>query len=295
MPRARINGVNLFYEVTGRGFPLVWSHEFAGASESWSGQVRSFSRRYRVITYNARGYPPSGVPTDPQAYSQEQSVADLYGLLRHLDVAQAYVGGLSMGGGVALSFGLAHPDMARALIVAGAGTGSTDPERFARQCEEFASRIQREGMATWAEGYAAGPTRVQLQRKHPRAWGLFKRGLVAHSALGSALTFRGVQGKRPAIFALEPELKRLQVPTLIIVGDEDEPCLEPAVFMKRAIPRSGLVVLPQTGHAVNLEEPGLFNRAVLDFLTAVEAGRWAERKRGSGVGFLADAATLRPR
>ena len=291
MPKALINGVHLYYEVTGQGFPLVWSHEFAGGYESWDAQVKLFSQHYRVITYNARGYPPSDVPTDPQAYSQEQSVDDLYRLLEYLNIQQAYVGGLSMGGNVALNFGLTHPEMAAALIVAGAGSGSTDPQLFARQTEEFATRMEQEGVGTWAEAYTEGPTRVQLRRKDIKGWEAFRRGFLGHSALGSALTFRRVQGKRKTIYALEQALRKLQVPTLIIIGDEDEPCLEPAVFMKRHIPRSGLVVFPQTGHTVNLEEPDLFNQAVRGFLEAVEAGEWGEREQGSGVGFLARTDT----
>lgn len=284
-----MNGVDLYYEVAGEGFPLVWSHELGGASESWDAQVRFFSRYYQVITYNDRGYPPSGVPTDPSAYSQEQSVEDLYRLLQHLGMKQAYVGGLSMGGGLALSFGLAYPDMAKGLIVAGAGTGATDPKRFSKECNAFADRLDNEGIEGWARDYADGPTRRQLKRKDPKGWERFRDGLLAHSALGTALTLRGVQGKRTSILALEQELLQLQVPTLIVVGDEDDPCLEPALFMKRRIPRSGIVVLPQSGHTVNLEEPELFNKAVLDFLVAIEDNRWQGRDEGSGVGFLTDA------
>ncbi|MBI4198299.1 MAG: alpha/beta fold hydrolase [Chloroflexi bacterium] len=287
MPTALLNGVHIYYEVTGSGFPLVWSHEFGGAYESWDAQVSYFSRRYQVITYNDRGYPPSDVPLGDHHYSQDQSVEDLYRLLQHLGVRQAYIGGLSMGGGLALAFGLAHPEMARALIVAGAGTGSTDPQRFARETSELAQRLEREGATKWAAEYAEGPTRVQLKRKDPKGWELFKSNLAAHSAQGSAYTIRNVQGKRPALFAWEDRLRQLQAPTLIIVGDEDEPCIEPAIFLKRTIPRSGLVVFPQSGHTVNLEEPALFNQVVSDFLTAVEAGKWATRDPGSGVGFLA--------
>jgi pimeloyl-ACP methyl ester carboxylesterase len=83
--------------------------------------------------------------------------------------------------------------------------------------------------------------------------------------------------KRPTIYALEDKLRQLAAPTLILTGDEDEPCIEPAVFMKRCIPRSGLAVFHQSGHAINLEEPDWFNRTVLDFLTTVENGGWAER------------------
>jgi pimeloyl-ACP methyl ester carboxylesterase len=135
--------------------------------------------------------------------------------------------------------------------------------------------------------YAAGPTRVRLQHKDPAGWQEFADLLLQHSPAGSALTMRGVQAGRRPIFDYQEELSRIQVPTLILAGDEDEPCLEPALFLKRTISTSGLVVFPQSGHAINLEEPDLFNRAVLDFLTAVESGRWLPRDEGSGAGFLA--------
>jgi len=289
MPRFSANGVNLYYEVTGEGFPLVWSHEFAGGYESWDPQVKFFSRRYQVITYAARGYPPSDVPTDPEAYSQEQAVEDLRLLLQHLGIQQAHLGGLSMGGNVVLNFGFTHPNVAKALIVASTGAGTVDRERFLREGEELAQRLLSQGMTAVAEEYAGGPTRVQFRRKDPKGWGEFHQGLAAHSALGSALTFRGVQLKRATIYALGDRLRQLSVPTLILIGDEDEPCVEPAIFMKRHIPRSGLVVFPQAGHTINLEEPDLFNRAVLDFLTAVEADRWVRRST------VAAAGTLLPR
>ena len=286
MPYISVDGVNLYYEVTGEGFPLVWAHEFAGDSQSWDAQVKFFSRRYQVITYNARGYAPSDVPVDPAAYSQAQAVQDLYSLLRHLGIEQAYVGGLSMGGGTALNFGLTHPKMTKALIVAGAGSGSVSPDLWRQETEATARRFETEGMEKVSEDYALGPTRVQFQRKDPKGWAEFKQALSGHSTLGATLTFRGVQIKRATIFELEPELKQLQVPTLIVIGDEDEPCVEPAIFMKRNIPSAGLVILPMSGHTINLEEPDLFNRIVLDFLISVEAGRWPGRELPSAATHL---------
>ena len=285
MPYAEINGVNLYYESTGDGFPLVWSHEFAGDYRSWEPQVRFFSRRYRVITYCARGYPPSDVPGGLDAYSQEQAVDDLRGLLGYLGIKRAHVGGLSMGGNVALNFGLAHPRLARSLVVAGTGTGSDAPISFAGNVAEFAGRLESGGMAAM-EDYTRGPARVQLLRKDPKGWREFADQFAEHSATGSALTFRGVQGRRPPIYALEDRLRALDVPTLIMVGDEDDPCIEPAIFTKRSIPGSGLAMIPQSGHAINLEEPDLFNRLVLDFLTAVESESWARRDAGLASGSL---------
>jgi pimeloyl-ACP methyl ester carboxylesterase len=122
-----------------------------------------------------------------------------------------------------------------------------------------------------------GPSRIQLLRKDPIGWQKFADQLFQHSEVGSALTMRGVQGRRPSIFDLEPKLRSLNVPTLIMVGDEDDLCIEPSIFMKRCIPMAGLVMFPQSGHAINLEEPGLFNRVVQHFLTAVEAGKWVTR------------------
>ncbi|MCH7714108.1 MAG: alpha/beta fold hydrolase [Chloroflexi bacterium] len=276
MPSFSADGVNIHYEVTGQGFPLVWCHEFAGNHESWEPQVRYFSRRYQVITYAARGYPPSDVPSDPAAYSQDLAVEDLHLLMQHLGVGSAYIGGLSMGGSTALNFGIAHPEMARALLVAAAGSGSDGPEEFRRSGQNLIDRLMNEGMEAVADDYARGETRVQFLRKDPRGWEEFHHGLSSHSALGMALTYQGVQLTRPTVYALEEELRRLSMPVLIMIGDEDGPCVEPAIFMKRTIPSAGLAVFPQSGHTINLEEPDLFNRTVSDFLAAVEVERWGK-------------------
>ena len=139
-------------------------------------------------------------------------------------------------------------------------------------------------MATLADVYCQGPTRVQFRDKDPKGWQEFHDQFAAQSAIGHGLTMRGVQLTRPSVYELEAELERLTVPTLIVTGDEDEPCLEPGIFLKRKIRTSGLVVIPKAGHTINLEEPEAFNRAVLDFLTAVESGRWGSRNPASQTG-----------
>ena len=271
------DGVNIHYQVAGQGFPLIFAHEFAGDITSWEPQVNFFARRYRVITYCHRGYPPSGVPEDPDAYSQERLVADMRELLVHLGMGQAYIAGLSMGAATALSFAIAHPDMSRALIVAATGTGSTDRETHLDAWRGNVGRLKTEGIAGFADEYANGPTRVQFRRKDPVGWEKFYAGLAGHSALGSALITQGIQLKRLTVFQMEEQMRQLDVPTLLLVGDEDDPCIEPMLFIKRCIATSGLVFFPQSGHTINLEEPALFNRTVLDFLTAVEVGAWARR------------------
>jgi pimeloyl-ACP methyl ester carboxylesterase len=292
MPTARVDGINLFYEELGEGVPLVFVHEFAGDYQSWHLQVRFFSRRYRTIAYNARGYPPSDVPTDPAAYSQDRAVEDIRGLLDALGIRKAHICGLSMGGYATLHFGIRHPDRALSLVVAGAGYGSVpgERERFRKDVEETARRFMEDGIVAVADFYTKGPTRVQLMDKDPKGWQELYDQFVAQSAQGHALTMRGVQMTRPSVYELERDLERLEVPTLVVTGDEDEPCLEPALYLKRKIRSSGLLVLPKSGHTVNLEEPEAFNRGVLDFLTAVDGGRWPLRNPRS----LSPSAILPP-
>ena len=284
MPLAAMNdGTRLYYESTGSGLPLLFSHEYAGDYRSWEPQVRYFARRYRVIAYNARGYPPSDVPEDVGSYSQARAMHDIAQLLEALQVPQAHVVGLSMGGYATLHFGLNYPQMARSLVVAGCGYGSVagDRQKFQQDSAQVAQRIEHDGMQATAAVYAKGPTRVQFEDKDPRGWQEFADQLGEHSATGASLTMRGVQGQRPSVYELEAQMRQLQVPTLIVTGDEDEPCLEPGLFMKRVIPAAGLVVVPKTGHTINLEEPESFNRIVSDFLTAVESGRWQARNPAS--------------
>ncbi len=292
MPKAQVGGIELYYEEAGSGYPLIFCHEFAGDLRSWEPQVRYFSRRYRVITYNARGYPPSDVPSVVSAYSQMQAVEDLAGLMQHVQLPQAHIVGLSMGGYAALHFGLNYPNLARSLVVAGCGYGSASEDRakFQQDVEQTAQRIERNSMQDMAAMYSRGPTRVQFSDKDPRGWQEFAEQLAEHSAVGSAMTFRGVQGQRPSVYELEDQMRQLTVPTLIVTGDEDEACLEPGIFMKRMIPTAGLVVIPKSGHTINLEEPDAFNRAVSDFLTAVEADKWGPRNPAS----LSTSAILPP-
>lgn len=273
------DGIKLYYEESGTGSPVIFVHEFAGDYRSWEPQVRYFSRRYRCITYNARGYPLSDVPDELSYYSQDSATDDIAAVLRHLGVEQAHVVGLSMGAFATLHLGLRYPEKARSLVVAGCGYGA-DPERrtqFRNEAEASAQMFEQEGSERTAATLAEGPTRVQFQRKDPRGWAEFAAMLAEHSARGAALTLRGVQKERPLLWDLVEDMKKLTLPTLIVAGDEDEPCLEASLLMKRTIPTAGLVMLPKSGHTINLEEPEAFNRVVNDFLAAVDADRWETR------------------
>jgi pimeloyl-ACP methyl ester carboxylesterase len=183
-----------------------------------------------------------------------------------------------MGGFAALHFGITYPQRARSLVIAGCGYGAEPDkkEKFRAECEAAAASF----LSNWAEAaakYALGPTRVQFQNKDPRGWAEFAQQLADHSPKGQALTMRGVQMRRPSLYELVEDMKRISIPALIVTGDEDDPCLEPALLMKRSIPNCGLVVLPRAGHTINIEEPEAFNRALFEFFTLVDEGRAAPR------------------
>lgn len=273
------DNISLYIEEAGSGTPVVFVHEFAGDHRSWEPQIRYFSRRYRCIVYNARGFPPSDVPDTLDHYSQRRACDDVRCTLDGLGIDKAHVVGLSMGGFATLHFGLNYPDRALSLLVAGCGYGAEyeQRERFRAEADVIAAELRDKGMETFAKRYSVGPTRVQFQNKDPRGWKEFAELLSTHSAIGAAFTQQGVQKERPSLFDLEDELRQLTVPTMILAGDEDWPCLLPNVFMKRVIPSASLAVIPSTGHTVNLEEPVLFNALLEKFLAQVDAGRWPQR------------------
>ncbi len=280
MPHAATDdGVRLYYEESGHGAPLVFVHEYAGDYRSWEPQMRFFSRYYRCIAFNARGYPPSDVPEDPEKYSQARARDDIRSVLDHLEIEKAHICGLSMGGFAALHFGMAYPDRCRSLLVGGCGYGAEPAKReqFREETNAAAAQIEKQGMREVAKRYSMGPTRVQLRNKNPRGWQEFAEQLAEHSTPGSALTMRGVQGRRPSLWEMVDGMRTLKVPTLIVTGDEDDPCLEPALLMKRTITTSALAVIPSSGHTINIEEPEEFNRLLFNFVCTVEVGAWRER------------------
>lgn len=280
MPYATTDdGVKLYYEVTGSGQELIFVHEFGGDYRSWEPQVRHFSRRYRCITFNARGWPPSDVPTDKSAYSQARAVQDVLCVLDAVQSESAHVVGLSMGGFAALHLGLNHPERARSLCIAGCGYGAEPDKRasFASECENIAQMLLNQGIEAFVEKYAQGPTRVQFANKDPRGFTEFKQMFKEHSALGAANTQLGVQRERPSLYDLTEQMQQLRVPTLIVNGDEDWGCLAPGILMKRHIASAALVVFPNVGHTINLEVPHAFNRELDEFFACVESGQWPVR------------------
>jgi pimeloyl-ACP methyl ester carboxylesterase len=273
------DGVQLHVEETGSGTAIVFVHEFAGDHRSWEPQMRHFAHSYRAVAYNARGWPPSDVPDDQSMYSQNRACDDIRDVLDGLGIEKAHIVGLSMGGFATLHFGLNHPDRALSLTVAGCGYGAEKDrnQQFRDEADHWAGKMRTDGMPAYAEIYAHGPTRVQFENKDPRGFEEFKDMLKEHSAEGSACTQLGVQKERPSLFDLEGRLRQITTPMLVVTGDEDWPCLLPNVFLKETVPSAALFVMPNSGHTVNLEEPDMFNRAIHDFISQVDAGRWPMR------------------
>jgi proline iminopeptidase len=273
------DGVKLYYEEVGQGVPILFVHEFASDHRGWEPQLREFGKRYRCIAYSARGYRPSDVPSDMNAYSYQHVMRDAVAVLDHLKIDKAHLIGLSMGGYTALQVALNYPARVRSMVLAGTGSGSERwyTDEFHKHSRELGDQFEREGSAAVAKSYGLGPSRVPFMLKDPRGFAEFSAMLAEHDAQGSANTSRGFQGARPSLYDFEADIRKLKTPALIVVGDEDERCIEPSLFLKGAIAASGLVVVPKTGHVVNLEEPDLFNRLVGDFLERVHAGRWDPR------------------
>ena len=283
------DGVKLYYEEAGAGDPIVFVHEFGGHHLSWETQMRYFSRRYRCFTYQARGWPPSDVPEKVGSYSQARAADDIADVMKDVGITKAHIVGLSMGATAALEFAIRHPGKGLSIPAAGTGSGATrdsaEKKRFSAEAIGVAELIETKGMQALGERYLQAPSRQQLKIKDPRGFAEFFRQFVDGASKGRALTMRGVQSQRAPMFEREAELRAITDPVLIVCGDEDDATLEVSLFMKRTIPRAGLMVFPRTGHGINLEEPAGFNAVVQDFIHAVEHNKWGETVSTHGKGF----------
>ena len=283
MPKiAAPDGTQLYYEEAGTGTPVVFVHEFAGDYRTFEPQLRYFSRQHRCVTFSQRGYPPSDVPPQPERYSQDIARDDVIALMDALKIERAHVVGHSMGAYTALHVGIRYPQRCLSVVAAGCGWGSSpDPEQRAALkalAADTGRMFAEEGIASAAGKYADAPMRQAFKHKDPRGWAEFARMLGEHSAQGHALTMLNLQLRRPTLWEMEQELKSFIPPLLVIVGDEDELCLDGSLFMKRTAPTAALLVIPRAGHTITSEEPAAFNAALADLFAAAEAGTWFAHK-----------------
>lgn len=276
------DGTRLYYEEAGQGTPIVFVHEYAGDWRTWEPQMRFFSRAHRCVTFSQRGYPPSDVPTDGAKYGQDIARDDVIALMDALKIDKAHIVGHSMGASTALHVGIHYPDRCLSVTAASCGYGSSPDPKFVEQgraaSRETAKMFETVDFPTAAARYADGATRQTHKNKDPRGFAEFAKMLAEHSPVGHALTMRELQAKRPMLWEMEAQLKQFSPPLLIIVGDEDDWCLDPSVFLKRMVPTAGLLVIPRSGHTITSEEPAAFNAALAELFAASEAGRWMSHR-----------------
>ncbi len=276
------DGVRLYYEEAGSGSAVVFVHEYAGDYRSWEAQMRYFSRAHRCVSYSQRGYPPSDVPEQAARYGQDIARDDVLALMDALKIDKAHVVGHSMGAYTALHVGMHASARCLSVVAAGCGWGSTSDAKKREEMKALAAETGKmfaeEGIKSASVKYADAPMRQALKHKDPRGYAEFARQLAEHSALGHAQTMFNLQLKRPTLWEMEAGLKKFAVPLLVIVGDEDEPCIDGSVFLKRMVPTAGLLMIPRSGHNVQSEEPAAFNAALADLFAAAEAGRWLAHK-----------------
>ena len=271
---AAADGTRLCYQVTGAGPGLLLAHELGSDGRQWRGQVEALSGRFRCIVPNARGYPPSQVPREDDAYLWDRFAGDLGAVLDAAGEARAAIMGWSMGAYAALQFARLHPERVRALVLVGIGSGSPSGE-------EALWRLQMRDMsAAWLEDprrgarmLAEAPNRQALRRLNPEAFAAWLGDLEGHSPEGMARTCRNYQGRRPSLQDFEGELRALASPTLIVCGEEDAPCVETSRWLARTLPNARLWEPKGLGHAPNLEDPEMLNREVGAFLSGAAADR----------------------
>jgi pimeloyl-ACP methyl ester carboxylesterase len=283
MPKIKTpDDTNLYYEESGSGTPVVFVHEFAGDHRTWEPQMRYFSRSYRCVTFDQRGYLPSDVPSDPAKYGQDILRDDVIALMDALNIKKAHIVGHSMGAYTALHVGIHYPERCISVTAAGCGWGSlADPaarEQMRKTASENVKLFTEKSMPEAAKIYTDAPSRHTHKYKDPRGFAEFLQMLSEQSAQGHALTTMTLQAKRPTLWDMEPDLRKFAVPLLIVVGDEDDTCLEGSVFLKRVTPTAGLLVVPRSGHTITSEEPAAFNAALADLFTAADAGRWMSHR-----------------
>jgi pimeloyl-ACP methyl ester carboxylesterase len=270
------DGIKLYAESQGPedGVPIVFVHELAGSCRTFDLQVKDWRERWRCITFNARGYPASEIPPSVDSYSQGHAAADIGAVLDGFGLKEAHIIGVSMGSASTLQYAIRHPERVRSITLTSIGSGSDlKPGEFAASMEVLAELALTKGMRTLAEHYSATPTRYRLKEKNPQEYKNFIDQLAGNSALGITNTMRGVQSKRAPLYAHKERIAALNIPALVVLGEEDEPCIKPSHFLKEILPGAQLEIVAKTGHCVNLEEPALYNRLVMGFIESIEARR----------------------
>ena len=277
MPTVTVNNINIYYESHGEGFPLVFAYGLGGSTVEWEPQIPVFSQHYRFIVWDPRGHGRSGSPPAAEEYTQEIFAQDLKGLLDHLNIQEAYVGGLSMGGGIATRFTMLHPQRVAALLIidSASASGRKTPQETRRMREDIIRLAETEGMQAVAEySMKNNPNISRTAAAGKDEEDLIRQMYLSLNPVGYAHSTRMILN---TVFD-SSLLRGIDKSTLVLAGDED-PALPACRFIHGQIPSSQLVVIPNAGHLSNLDQPQVFNRAVLEFLSKVDAEREAKKSK----------------
>ena len=254
MALAQLNGITIDYQVTGQGRAVLMSHGYSATRHMWDGQHAKLGDRYRMISWDMRGHGATDSPSDPARYSHALTVADMKALLDHLGIRRAVIGGLSLGGTMSLEFYVAHPDMVEALILCDTGPGYRNAEARAKWNERAMARAT-ELEARGLEALGGRSREMREAMSHHR------------SAQGLAHAARGMLAQQDS--RVIDALGSITVPTIVIVGDKDEPFVAPCEYMAKKIPGARLEVVKDAGHSSNLDQPDAFNRVFVEFLDSL--------------------------
>src|SRR5690606_28923141 len=245
------DGVKIYYEDHGSGPPVLLSHGYSATSAMWKGQVEALGHRYRLITWDMRGHGRTDSPEEQERYSEAETVADMHAILQELGIERAVIGGLSLGGYMSLAFNLAHPEMVRALMLFDTGPGYNNPK----------------GRDGWNETAFQRAVLFEEQGLDALGRGAEVRIAQHRSAVGLAKAARGMLAQFDD--RVIKSLEHVTVPTLVLVGANDQPFLAAADYMANKIPNASKVVIPDAGHASNIDQPEAFNEAVGNYLDSL--------------------------
>ena len=264
MPKAHVNGIDVYYEYQGSGLPVLFSHSFTSDCTMWSLQTPVFSKRCQFITYDIRGMGRTDSPAGP--YSLDQHTEDLYQLVRHLGLSEFVLGGLSIGGMITVHFALAHQELLKGAIIADSAAARPDTPLLTHP-DDMIDLAQRLGMAGLADHMIDNKLLAPHLQDNPYAIKEYRDRMAQNNVIGYCSGLRALSRMRDRT----GELGQITVPTLIIVGDMDEPFVEPSKLMHDRIAGSRLVVIPGAGHLANIEQPAAFTDAVVSFLDGLPA------------------------
>ena len=265
MPKLNINNIEIYYEEHGSGPAMLWAHGLGQNLNDWNELVPFFENRYRVIHYDARGHGRSQILEHEDDYSQDLMIVDMLALLDELSVDRVIVGGHSMGANVALNFALRHPQRCAAVILVAIGTGSSDPVLWKKYWGKLADLAENNGIEAYVEGLRETPA-WERALSHPLIGERVTQSESANKPQAIANIIRGIQRKRPSIYELEPELKALKVPALVVFSEGDTPVLECSKYLAACIPGASLAEISATSHWTQLEAPDEFHRVVDEFV-----------------------------